>query len=136
MCGVALASWMARTPAIKEALGISTAEMGILIFGLAAGSILGLLLSSHLIARFGARRIMVSCMIAIPVGFAVAGLGVTVGAVFWIVILGLAVFGVAMGMCDVAMNLSGAVNDHAGVIEGAGLTRLAASKTVQAASAT
>ena len=75
MCGVALASWMARTPAIKEALGISTAEMGILIFGLAAGSILGLLLSSHLIARFGARRIMVSCMIAIPVGFAVAGLG-------------------------------------------------------------
>ncbi len=140
MCGVGLASWMARTPAVKEALGISTAEMGILIFGLAAGSILGLLVSSHLIARFGARRVMVACTVAIPVGFAIAGFGVTMGAVFWVVIAGLALFGVAMGMCDVAMNLSGAVNErilgrtimpvfHAffsiGAIVGAGLGALA-----------
>ena len=113
MCGVSLGSWMARTPAIKQALGISTAEMGLLIFGLAIGSILGLIVSSHLIARFGARRIMVACMVAIPAGFTVAGLGVTVGAVFWVVVAGLAVFGFAMGLCDVAMNLSGAVNERA-----------------------
>lgn len=112
MCGIGLASWMARTPAIKEALGISTAEMGLLIFGLAAGSIFGLLLSSHLIARFGARHVMVACMVAIPVGFAIAGFGVTAHAAFWIVVVGLAIFGFAMGLCDVAMNLSGAVNER------------------------
>ncbi len=112
MCGVGLASWMARIPAIKEALDISTAEVGILIFGLAAGSIFGLVLSSHLIARFGARHIMVACMVAIPGGFAIAGFGVTVHAAFWIVIVGLAIFGFSMGLCDVAMNLSGAVNER------------------------
>ncbi|HMM83629.1 MAG TPA: MFS transporter [Terrimesophilobacter sp.] len=112
MCGVGLASWMARTPAIKEALGISTAEMGVLIFGLAAGSIFGLMVSSHLIARFGARHVMVACMVAIPVGFAIAGFGVTAHAAFWIVIVGLAIFGFSMGLCDVAMNLSGAVNER------------------------
>lgn len=112
MCGIGLASWMARTPAIKEALGISTAEMGVLIFGLAAGSIFGLMVSSHLIARFGARHVMVACMVAIPLGFAIAGVGITVGESFWVVVAGLAIFGFAMGLCDVAMNLSGAVNER------------------------
>jgi MFS family permease len=112
VCGIGIASWMARTPAIKAALHATTAQMGLLIFGMAIGSILGLLLSSHLIARFGARRVMAVCLVAGSVGLTIAGLGVTVGAVFWVVFGGLAVFGAGMSMCDVAMNLSGAVNER------------------------
>lgn len=112
MCGIGIASWMARTPAVKLELGISVGQMGILIFGLAIGSILGLVLSSHLIAHVGARRVMIACLVVAPAGLAVAGLGVSFGQVFAVVFLGLAVFGAGMGMCDVAMNLSGAVNER------------------------
>lgn len=112
MCGIGIASWMARTPAIKAELGISLGQMGILIFGLAAGSILGLVFSSHLIAHFGARRIMAVSLVVAPLGLAVAGLGVSFGQIFAVVFVGLAVFGAGMSLCDVAMNLSGAVNER------------------------
>lgn len=112
MCGIGIASWMARTPAIKAELGISLGQMGILIFGLAAGSILGLVFSSHLIAHFGSRRIMAVSLVVAPLGLAVAGLGVSFGQIFTVVFVGLAVFGAGMSLCDVAMNLSGAVNER------------------------
>ncbi|MEO6942806.1 MAG: MFS transporter [Terrimesophilobacter sp.] len=112
MCGIGLASWMARTPAVKDALGATTAQMGIIIFGLAIGSILGLVASSHAVNRFGARRVMASCMVIMPIGLTLAGIGVTFGALFWVVFAGLAVLGFGMGMCDVAMNLSGAANER------------------------
>lgn len=112
VCGIGIASWMARMPAVKESLAISTADVGVLIFGLAVGSIAGLLASSHLIERFGARPVMAACLIAGPLGLAVAGVGVGVGPQFWLVFCGLVVFGCGLAICDVAMNLSGAVNER------------------------
>lgn len=112
MCGIGIASWMARTPAIKAALDVSTAEMGILIFAIAIGSILGLLSSSHLLASFGARAVMAICLVIGPIGLVVAGLAVTFGQFYWVAFLGLGIFGVGMATCDVAMNLSGAVNER------------------------
>ena len=53
LCGLSMASWASRIPAVKQALQVSTSSMGILIFGIAAGSIVGLLASSHVIARIG-----------------------------------------------------------------------------------
>ena len=112
VCGVGIASWMARMPAVKESLGISTADVGVLIFGIAVGSISGLLASSHLIDRFGARPVMAICLVAGPLGLAVAGVGVSISHQFWVVFAGLTIFGCGMAICDVAMNLSGAVNER------------------------
>lgn len=112
MCGIGLASWMARTPAVKQALGISTAEMGLLILGMAIGSIFGLLVSRRLVERFDARRVMASCMVVMPIGLCIAGVAVTFGSLFWLVFVGLGVLGFGMGTCDVAMNLSGAANER------------------------
>lgn len=41
--GLAMASWFARTPAIRDALQVRTDEFGVLIAGMAVGSITGLL---------------------------------------------------------------------------------------------
>ncbi len=112
LSGVGLASWMSRTPAVKAALDISTAEMGVLIFAVALGSILGLLASSHLLVRFGARIVIAACFVVAPVGLAVTGLAVTYGQVYWVAFLGLGLFGLGMATCDVSMNLSGAVNER------------------------
>jgi len=113
MCGIGMASWVARVPAVRDALQASTLEMGILIFGIAAGSIVGLLASSHIIARLGARRTMALCFTVGPAGFVVAGLGASFGPSFVVVFIGLAIFGSGLSICDVAMNVSGAANERA-----------------------
>jgi MFS family permease len=113
LCGLGIASWMARTPAVKDALGASTADMGILILCLAIGSIVGLLASSHAIAIFGTRPIIASALGLGPIGVVVAGFGVTLGPDgFWVVAAGLCFFGGALSIADVAMNLSGAINER------------------------
>lgn len=112
VCGIGLASWMARIPAVKDALDATTAQMGVLLLGLAVGSVIGLTLSSHAIARFGTTKVLFWCLIVMPIGIAIAGMAVSIFASFWLVVAGLFVFGVALGMCDVTMNLSGAVNER------------------------
>ncbi|WP_411701209.1 MFS transporter [Conyzicola sp.] len=140
LCGLALASWVARLPAVRDELGASTLDMGVLIFGLSFGSILGLLVSSHVIARLGARTTMRWGFAIAPIGLATAGLAATVGPSFPVIFVGLAVFGAAFSICDVGMNVSGAANERAlgraimpiyhaffsfGTIVGAGLGALA-----------
>jgi fucose permease len=112
LCGIGMASWVARVPAVRDGLGASTLEMGLLIFGLAAGSIIGLLASSHIITRFGAATTIGWSLTLGPAGFAVAGIGATFGPSFAVTFGGLALFGAGFGMCDVAMNVSGAANER------------------------
>ena len=56
ICGIALAGWMARLPAVRDALHASTLQMGLLMVGISTGSIIGLLSSSHLIANMARAR--------------------------------------------------------------------------------
>jgi hypothetical protein len=39
LCGLSMASWAARIPAVRLALDASPSQIGILLFGIAAGSI-------------------------------------------------------------------------------------------------
>jgi len=112
MCGLGLASWMARIPAVKEALGASTADMGVLVFSIAVGSVSGLLLATPLITRLGTRGVLTLTMVTLSFGLLLAGFGITVGAQFWIAFVGLLIFGFSLGVCDVAMNVSGAINER------------------------
>lgn len=111
--GLALASWVSRLPAARDALQVSPGQVGFLIFGMAAGSIVGLLASSHVVARFGARASITGGLLLIAVGLSVAGVGATVGPNFALTFVGLFIFGAAQGGTDVAMNVSGAANERA-----------------------
>lgn len=111
--GFAIASWVSRTPTIRDALGATTAQMGWIIFGLAAGSIIGLLCASHLIAHKGGRFVMVAGLAVSSIGLVIVGMGgswLTNGIT---VFLGLAVFGFGNGICDVAMNVEGTAVERA-----------------------
>ncbi|GAB3153864.1 MFS transporter [Micromonospora sonneratiae] len=112
LTGIGLSSWVSRTPAVRDALDASTARMGWIIFGLAAGSIVGLTTSSHVLARIGGRRTILIALLLASVGLAVVGIGALATATA-IVITGLALFGAGYGLCDVAMNVEGAANEHA-----------------------
>ncbi|WP_349899082.1 MFS transporter [Parafrigoribacterium soli] len=140
LCGVGLASWAARIPAVSVALDIDTAQVGVLLFGIAVGSITGLIASGHLVANFGAKRTILVTLLIAPLGLVLAAMGVTIFDSFAVAVAGLVVFGAATGICDVAMNVSGAANERAigrtimpiyhaffsaGTIVGAGLGALA-----------
>lgn len=111
VCGLAMASWLARIPAIRDGLQASTFQMGLLIVGLSGGSIVGLTLSSHVIARIGATRTMLWTVVDLLAGLIVVGLGAIVPS-YWVILLGLIIYGLGTSACDVAMNLSGAANER------------------------
>ena len=112
LSGIGLASWIARTPAIRDSLGASTFEMGLIVFGVAAGAIVGLTLSSHVIAMFGSKATIAGSVTGAGIGIVIVGLGATM-TVTPLVVGGLALFGLGNGMCDVAMNVEGAANERA-----------------------
>ncbi|GFN05023.1 hypothetical protein Smic_35790 [Streptomyces microflavus] len=54
--GVSMASWVARTPAVRDALDVSTGSMGLVLFGLSIGSMAGVLVSGVLCASAAGGR--------------------------------------------------------------------------------
>src|SRR5690606_22000471 len=61
--GVAVGAWISRIPAIRDILRIDTAQVGLLLFAMSAGSILGLLAAAQIVHRLGARRSIVACLL-------------------------------------------------------------------------
>ncbi|MDX6741065.1 MFS transporter [Actinocorallia sp. A-T 12471] len=105
--GLSIASWVTRTPAIRDHLAASTAQMGLILVGLSIGSMIGILGSGPLVARFGARTVIVGGTLGIIVAVPAVGLGAALSA-GWLVTLGLFLFGLGMGCGEVAMNVEGA----------------------------
>lgn len=105
--GLALASWITRTPAIRDALAVDTAGMGMLFLCLAAGSMAGVLGGTPLVLRVGTRT-AIALTLALWIGgtFAIAaGTGL---ASAWLVGVGLAGFGLGLGCAEIAFNIDGA----------------------------
>lgn len=105
--GLLMASWATRTPAIRDILSVSTAEMGVVLFGLSVGSMSGILSSAWLVKRYGTRKVIRATM-----SFAVLGMLVLSGALWLSSALcfafGLAIFGGSFGAAEVAINVEGA----------------------------
>ncbi len=102
-----MASWATRTPAIRDLLALSTAEMGVVLFGLSVGSMSGILCSAWLVKRFGTRKVIRTTM-----SFAVLGM-LVLSLALWIssaplFAFGLAIFGASFGSAEVAINVEGA----------------------------
>lgn len=108
LSGLSIATWVARLPAIRDALGLTTGNVGVLIFGMSAGSIIGLLLSAWILGRIGPRRGMAASIILVAIGLIVVGLGAGVFVSAPVVFVGLAIFGYGNGSVDVMMNVEGA----------------------------
>lgn len=110
--GAGFGNWVARIPAIRDALHLDTQTLGLALLGLAVGSLIGLPLSGMLIARFGSRRIATIAGIAFCVGLVLPALATSAATLA----LGLAILGVATGILDVSMNAAGAVVERRGRI--------------------
>ncbi|MFB8024321.1 MULTISPECIES: MFS transporter [unclassified Streptomyces] len=105
--GLSISSWVTRTPDIRDQLGASTAQMGLILFGLSVGSMLGILTSGALVARFGTRPVMGVGTVLIIVSMAVIACGALLSSAP-AVTAGLFLFGAGMGGGEVAVNIDGA----------------------------
>ncbi|MFJ9711945.1 MFS transporter [Streptomyces sp. NPDC101234] len=105
--GLTISSWVTRTPDVRDLLGASTAQMGLILFGLSVGSMIGILCSGALVARWGARLVILAGTSAIAAGAVVVGVGAAVSSGPGVA-LGLGLFGLGMGGGEVALNVEGA----------------------------
>jgi predicted MFS family arabinose efflux permease len=105
LCGV----WVARMPALGDKFGIGPSEVGIvlLVWGLAA--IVAMQGLRGVLAHVDSRRIL---HIAAPLAALTAGL-VAVAPTYALLLVAIALFGMAFGITDIAMNAQGIAVERA-----------------------
>ncbi|MFM9593705.1 MFS transporter [Streptomyces scabiei] len=107
LAGISISSWVVRTPAIRDRLDVSTAQMGLVLFGLSLGSMLGISSSGRLVSRYGTRPVIAWGTWLLLAGMVTICWGGFASSVP-LVTLGLCAFGAGMGVGDVAVNVDGA----------------------------
>src|SRR5215216_2530871 len=63
LSGIVTASWSSRIPDVQTKLALNDAQWGLVLFAMPVGLFAGLPLSSWIVAKYSARRIMVWSMI-------------------------------------------------------------------------
>jgi MFS family permease len=102
-------SFAGRVPAIKHALDLSDAKLGLVLFGAAFGTLVGGRLGGFLAARFGPRRMVrlgIPLFASLLVCTALAGSLAVLACVLF-------AYGVAAAAVDVSMNAEGVVVERA-----------------------
>lgn len=105
--GVVFAAFLSRTPALRDDLGLSTAELGLLLLCLSGGAVVGLPLSGPIVQRVQPTRAVAGGAVTVALGLAALAVALFAGSVPPAAV-GLAVTGLGMGVWDVAMNVEGA----------------------------
>jgi MFS family permease len=112
--GLSIATWLGRVPTVRDSLGATTFEMGLLVLGMSIGSITGLTVAGHIVSRLGARHSAQIASTCFAIGMVIAGVAVSAGWGFAGVFVCLILFGFGNGLLDVSMNVSGATAERLG----------------------
>ncbi|GAA4377477.1 MFS transporter [Paeniglutamicibacter cryotolerans] len=113
LCGVGFATWVARLPAVREGMALSTADVGILLLGLAAGSIIGLAFAPGIMVRLGNRGGLRASLSGIGASAVLLGITTDMFEQHGASIIALALFGFCFSVTDVLMNVEGAAVEKA-----------------------
>ncbi|MEV8441791.1 MFS transporter [Actinosynnema sp. NPDC051121] len=144
--GVAVASWFARVPAARDALGLDAAALGLLLLAMSAGAVSAMLTAGEVTHRLGARRTVCVATAGVAAGLVVVAVAIgsrpfDATAATATTAVGLFLLGYGSGTCNVAMNVEAAAVErvirrtvmprfHAvwslGTVAAAGLAALAA----------
>lgn len=105
--GFGVSSWITRTPAVRDAIAASTAQMGLVLLALSLGSIVGTLASSPLVNRLGTRPVITAGQLINASGVGLVGLLSHTGSIT-LTGVALGLIGLGMGVQNIAINVEGA----------------------------
>lgn len=109
IAGLAMATWAPLVPFAKTRINIDDGSLGLLLLCIGVGSIMAMPLTGLLTGKFGCRRVILLAGIAICIDLPLLVLmDSTLGMA-----LALLLFGAAIGMIDVAMNIQAVVVERA-----------------------
>jgi predicted MFS family arabinose efflux permease len=109
IAGLAMATWAPLVPFAKARIGIDDGSLGLLLLCIGVGSIMAMPLTGLLTGKFGCRRVILLAGIALCIDLPLLVLmDSTLGMA-----LALLLFGAAIGMIDVAMNIQAVVVERA-----------------------
>ncbi len=112
--GLVYATWVARIPTTKAALGLTPGQLGLVLLALAAGAVSALPVAGAVEHRFGVARTVRGAVLVATAGLVLVGAGSALGEgrpallPTGLVVVGLLALGVGSGLWDVAMNVHGA----------------------------
>jgi MFS family permease len=98
--GAVFATWASRIPAVKSQIGLSAAQLGLALLGVAAGSLISMPIAGYLIGRHGSRAATAISSLCFSAALFLPGLAFSQ----WTLAASLCVLGSAAGAMDVSMN--------------------------------
>ena len=107
IAGLAMSSWATLIPFVKTRLNLNDSTLGLLLFCIAAGSMLIMPFIGSIIKKFGCRRLIILGVLGLTVDLPLLMLFDQRSTM----VMSLLLFGMFNGMLDVAMNA------HAVVVE-------------------
>lgn len=103
--GAVLAVWATNIPGMKQALGLTDAELGFALSAFAAGTMLMMCLAGALVTRIGSRQALVLGGGLVALALPLCGLAGSA----WMLAAAIFALGVANSILDVAMNTHGSL---------------------------
>mgnify|MGYP001206773413 CR=1 FL=1 len=110
--GITVSAWGPRLPSIKSGLGIGTATIGLLLAGVTVGALLGLVASTPVLHRLGARRAVAGAILLVAASMSVMSLALVIGSLPLLAVA-FVVTGTGIGLLDVLINVEGAAVERA-----------------------
>ncbi|MBR6389108.1 MAG: MFS transporter [Opitutales bacterium] len=98
--GIGFSCWATRIADIKNALSLSDAQLGSLLFTIPVGQFCAIPFSGFLVNKFGSRNILTFAILYYPLALMSLGLAEAV----WQLRIGLFFFGIACNLCNIAIN--------------------------------
>ncbi|WP_237841932.1 MFS transporter [Cellulosimicrobium cellulans] len=105
--GVMMSSWLARIPSVRDALGLTPADLGVVLLAGAVGALVTVTAAGPFVTRFGGRVAFGVSAVLFGVAFLLLGLGPATGSVP-LLAAGIFVNGMAFSLGNVPMNVESA----------------------------
>ena len=104
--GLVFASWVSRIPEVRSTFALTNGQLGLVLLTIAMGSLVALPTTGAAINAWGTVRVVRIGALAASTGMAMAAVGL--GEFLTVTCAGLFLYGVGIGVWDVAMNVEGA----------------------------
>jgi len=105
--GIVFSSWLARLPAVRDALDLTPSALGGVLLVGSVGALLTVTVAGIVVQRWGSRAAVVASTAALALAYVLMGVGPALGSV-WLLCVGVFLNGVSIALGNVPLNVESA----------------------------